>query len=83
MSDDPRHERAKLLAADVRAKAEELSTAIYQARKEGYHCSLRVMNATAVDTGDHDDDGGAFIGAGRNSMVILATVAFDLGGKVL
>jgi hypothetical protein len=80
VSSDARFERATELAAVIQAKADELSTAIYQAHRDGYRVSLCVANAVAVDVGDRD---ARFIGNGEAPVAVRATVAFDIGRAVL
>lgn len=69
---DERYEMASRLAADITAKAEELSTAIYEAAKWGYDAKVRVLNARSINEN-------TFIGAGKPSIIVRATIPFDIG----
>jgi hypothetical protein len=75
---DPRYETAQQHAAVLRARAEELSTAIYEAGKMGYRVSICLRNVTLVD---EQDDRYSFLGA--KGTGIDATISFDIGRAVL
>lgn len=70
---DERYEVASQLAADIRAKAEELSTAIYQARRMGYETVVKVNHGKPLDSR-------RFLGT---DIVVEATVDFHIGKALL
>ncbi len=74
-----RFEMASRLAADIAAKAEELSTAIYEASKYGYSAAVVVRNAVPITKGN----GEIRCVGGERSVVIKATIAFDIGDRGL
>lgn len=74
MAADERYELASRLANEIRIRAEELSTAIYEASKFGYHAKVKLSNA-------HPIGNGIFIGKGNTSLVVQATVTFDIGER--
>jgi len=74
-SGDARYELASRLAADIRDKAEQLSTAIYEASKYGYAAKVAVRNAQEVAPG-------VFLGTDKPAAVVQATIPFDIGGAV-
>lgn len=76
---DARYEMASKLAADIRAKADELSSAIYEASRSGYRTSLRINNTILVS----DTDGSIRLIGNDKPLTIYATVNFDIGGAVL
>lgn len=69
---DARYEAASALAETIRAKANELTTAIYEAKRMGYAAKVRVTNGDAVDDG-------AFVGIG---LIVKASISFDIGGAI-
>lgn len=79
MSEDARYELASKLANEISIRAEELSTAIYEASKYGYRVSLRVRNVIPIEKSDSEI---RLIGADK-SVDISATVNFDIGKAVL
>lgn len=72
---DERFETASRLADDIRAKAEELSTAIYEASKMGYAAKVSIRNGVEISDG-------TFIGSARPSLVVKATIPFDIGNAI-
>lgn len=71
---DARYDCVRAHAEKIRLAADALSTAIYEASRDGYRPSIALVNMIAV--GD-----GAFVGNGDVAGV-RATIAFDIGGKV-
>ncbi len=73
---EQRYELAEKLAREITIRAEELSTAIYEASKYGYHAKVKLSNA-------HPIGNGVFIGHGNTSLVVNATITFDIGERGL
>lgn len=72
---DERYETARQYADNLRAKAEELSTAIYEARKMGYDTVIRVRGGFMHD----ENEKGLRIVGVQN---VDASVSFDIGRAV-
>ena len=72
---DERYEMASQYADNLRAKAEELSMAIHEARKMGYDTVVRIRGGFMQD----ENEKGLRIVGVQN---IDASVAFDIGRAV-